>query len=178
MYRGKARKKRRIFPRNRGRRRLDSTVHDRRGRRVESARSIRLSSDGIPRRMDGTKIGKNVIAWLGGAEAAGSPFSLRLWMEKLAHTHHRPRLEGRRLSPDVARPKMLFFTSSSSRGVASAPLPLPLRSSTRPSSLLPIAPSSSARNRSFSPRPRRRQRVHQKQCRGGRGGERAEDGLR
>ena len=74
LYRGKARKKRRIFPRNRERRRLDSTVHDRRGRREESAMSIRLSSDGIPRRIDGTKIGKNwhVIAWLGGAEAAAS----------------------------------------------------------------------------------------------------------
>ena len=174
LYRGKARKKRRIFPRNRGRRRLDSTVHDRRGRRVESAMSIRLSSDGIPRRMDGTKIGKNVIAWLGGAEAAVSPFSVCGWRNWHIRTPHRPRLEGRRDASLLTSPvQKCYFSRRHPPGASHPPLPSP-RSSTRPSSPLPIAPSSSARNRSFSPRPRRRQHVHQKQCRGRRGGDRAE----
>ena len=179
LYRGKARKKRRIFPRNRGRRRLDSTVHDRRGRREESAMSIRLSSDGIPRRIDGTKIGKNwhVIARLGGAEAAASPLSVCGWR----NWHIR---RGRGCRDDAALltsspVQKCYFSRRHPPGASHPPPPLPLRPSTPPSSLLPIAPSSSARNRSFSPRPRRqRQRVHQKQCRGRRGGERAEDGLR
>ena len=171
LYRGKARKKRRIFPRNRERRRLDSTVHDRRGRREESAMSIRLSSDGIPRRIDGTKIGKNwhVIAWLGGAEAAASPLSVCGWR----NWHIR---RGRGCRDDAALltsspVQKCYFSRRHPPGASHPPppLPLPVHSSI-------ISSSSSARNRSFSPRPRRRQRVHQKQCRGRRGGERTEVG--